>query len=64
LAVEVGVQPSIPRPVERRKFSVLDERSNTSLTGHCANLLVVVSLVAKENRYFPGIPLDERRRNL
>jgi len=59
LTVESGVQSGVPRLVKRRKLAVVDERSNTSLTGYCANLLVVVPLVAKENRYVPGIPLDE-----
>jgi hypothetical protein len=64
LAVEVGVQPSIPRLVERRKFSVLDEGTNTSVTGYRANLLVVVSLVTEKDCHILGIRLDERRRNL
>jgi hypothetical protein len=64
LAVEVGVQPGIPRLVERRKFSVFDEGTNTSVTGYRANLLVVASLITEENRYFPGIPLGERRGDL
>jgi hypothetical protein len=34
------------------------------VTGKSSDFLVVVSLVAKENRYFTGISLDERRRNL
>jgi hypothetical protein len=64
LAVEVGVQPGIPRLVERRKLSVLDEGANTGVTGYRASLLVVVSLVTEENRYFIAIPLDERRCSL
>jgi hypothetical protein len=59
LTVEVGVQSSAPRFVECRELAVFDERSNTSLTGQRANFLVVISLIAKKNRYFSGVSLDE-----
>lgn len=46
LMVEIGVEPCMPRLVERCELTVLDERLNTEAAGEPTKILVTISLVA------------------